>query len=312
MQLPRSHRRFLGVVRSASNALPKLAAALIVLTSSILIACSSGREPLEPAAETPGSQPDLRRAATPILRDLGGLGGTWSQALGINEREDVVGFFSEENSPSLGHAVLWRNGQVTDLGTLPGGPHSEATGINRRGDIVGWSDLTVAGHPTIHAVIWRDGAAMDLGSLDEVSIARAINDKGEIVGESIIPGGSVHAVLWQNGQILDLGSFGGECPDGARIGGSTAWAINKFGQVVGQASVLDRTRAPVAEHAFLWQDGRMTDLGTLGGDFFSWAFGINDRGQVVGLQSHCSGDLSRVSVARRRHDGLGRGRLQQG
>src|SRR5256712_12337993 len=35
-------------------------------------------------------------------------------------------------------------------------------------------------------------------------------------------------------------------------------------------------------HAFLWQDGTMTDLGGLPGYQFSVAWDINDRGQVVG------------------------------
>jgi probable HAF family extracellular repeat protein len=35
-------------------------------------------------------------------------------------------------------------------------------------------------------------------------------------------------------------------------------------------------------HGFFWQNGVMIDLGTLPGDFSSFAFGINDRGQAVG------------------------------
>jgi probable HAF family extracellular repeat protein len=51
--------------------------------------------------------------------------------------------------------------------------------------------------------------------------------------------------------------------------------INK-GQVVGFAAI-----ASPAYHAFVWQNGIMTDLGTLGGSE-SYAYSINDSGQVVG------------------------------
>ncbi len=103
----------------------------------------------------------------------------------------------------------------------------------------------------------------------------------------------VFALLWaaalqpavgQSCRITDLGTL----PGGAF---STAYGINSHGDVVGEA-----TTASGASHAFLFDDGVMTDLGTLplAAPFepFSQARAINDRGQVVGNSNTGSGARS--------------------
>ena len=59
--------------------------------------------------------------------------------------------------------------------------------------------------------------------------------------------------------------------------------INEAGQVVGTSG-----SATGQSRAFLWDDGMLTDLGTLGGGS-SWAGGLNDAGQVVGHSQVSSG-----------------------
>lgn len=65
--------------------------------------------------------------------------------------------------------------------------------------------------------------------------------------------------------ILDLGGTD-----------TTAQGINDIGQVVGGTAIGG------FQHAFLWQNGTMSDLGTLPGDLDSQAVAINDAGTVVG------------------------------
>jgi len=72
--------------------------------------------------------------------------------------------------------------------------------------------------------------------------------------------------------ITDLGTLGGT----TSYARSYARGINNNGQVVGAAGTADGL-----EHAFLYSNGSMLDLGTLGGTY-SYAFSINNNGQVVG------------------------------
>src|SRR5262249_23271541 len=68
----------------------------------------------------------------------------------------------------------------------------------------------------------------------------------------------------------DLGTLGGST--------STAAGINNLGQVVGTSYI----EGDSTQHAFLWQNGGMSDLGTLPEGTFSSATAINNAGQVVG------------------------------
>ena len=71
------------------------------------------------------------------------------------------------------------------------------------------------------------------------------------------------------------------------LGGSQAGAygINASGQVVGWSL----TAGDASVDATLWSNGVITDLGTLGEDVSSMAFGINDHGQVVGRSINSDG-----------------------
>ncbi|MBI4845938.1 MAG: PEP-CTERM sorting domain-containing protein [Candidatus Omnitrophica bacterium] len=77
-------------------------------------------------------------------------------------------------------------------------------------------------------------------------------------------------------EITDLGTLSGGNT-------SVATGINNSGQVVGySATRLDSYFS--YNHAFLWENGIMKDLGTLA-DYESWAKGINNSGQVTGMSS---------------------------
>jgi len=75
--------------------------------------------------------------------------------------------------------------------------------------------------------------------------------------------------------VTDLGDLpGGE-------NSSEAFAINNSGQIVGMSGVAN------GSHAYLWQNGVMTDIGVPGDQHSSIAYDINDSGHVAG---HSFGD----------------------
>jgi probable HAF family extracellular repeat protein len=92
--------------------------------------------------------------------------------------------------------------------------------------------------------------------------------------------------LWRRGKLIDLGTLGGQqtALGFAVVGRSDR--LNEYNQVAGTSQTASGDL-----HAFLWSDGHMRDLGTLGGAT-SYAYGINDRGQVVGMSERTNGELS--------------------
>ena len=152
--------------------------------------------------------------------------------------------------------MLWRSGQVTDLGTL-GGFGSAAYGINDfQGVVVGVADLPPGGFVRQNAFVWQGGHLTALGVLPggDWSVAHDINNNGEIVGEGITTPGVIRPIIWHNGQMLQLGTLAR-----TQTAFATATAVNDAGQVVGYS---DTRNGP--QHAFLWERGHgMTDLGSL-------------------------------------------------
>lgn len=213
-------------------------------------------------------------AVTYRLTDLGVLpGGTLSEALGINDVGQVVGY---STTPTGNSAFLWQNGTMTELGVLPGNLQSVAKSINNNGQVVGYSyNQSGVEEFRARATLWQNGTVTDLGVLParENSLATDINNAGQVVGVSaeVGGGGLSQGFLWQNGTMTGLGDFSEGVHD------RQAYGINNLGQIVGDGSAAGQTRG------FIWQGGTIDGLGVLPGDGISNASSINDIGQVVGI-----------------------------
>jgi probable HAF family extracellular repeat protein len=198
------------------------------------------------------------------MTDLGTLGGDFSIAYDINDSGQVVG--------GSDHAFLYSSGTMIDLGTL-GGVYSDAYGINDSGQVVGCSYIEISGNTYEHAFLYSSGTMIDLGTPPGCinSRARAINNSGQVVGDSDISDTDYcsNAFLYSGGKMIDIGNY------------VNPRAINSTGQVVGAARTAGGDLA-----AFLYSSGTMTDLNLLLPSNSGWllrtADGINDNGQIVG------------------------------
>jgi probable HAF family extracellular repeat protein len=236
-----------------------------------------------------------------VMSRLPTLGGPNGGASAINSRGESAGVVQNSTAdPScikpVQHdfeAVVWGpKGEIQELRPLPGDTVGFAFWINDNGQVVGTSGSCANTLPSgvvvgPHAVLWeKDGSVHDLGSLGGTvntaliavgNRAIYINNRGEVVGGSTLPGNTTaHAFLWtrQTG-MRDLGTLPGDFNSGAL-------AINDKGDVVG---VSNDTSG--GARAFLWQNGVMTDLNTLippnSPLYLLLAAGIDSRGEIAGF-----------------------------
>ena len=139
-----------------------------------------------------------------------------------------------------------RQYQVSNLASL-GGTNSRGNSINNRDWVAGYSNLP--GNQSRHAALWRDGSILDLGTLGGPNSSVTWNVKNE---RGIIVG------IAQTAMPQPLGEF---------------WSSFAFYPGPNNIGFINL--------GFVWENGQMRGLPTLGGDN-GFATGANNRGQVVG------------------------------
>ena len=104
-----------------------------------------------------------------------------------------------------------------------------------------------------------------------MTVARGLNDRGQVVGGYLDADGRNHGFLWDKGRFTTI--------DVPGAGGATATDINNRAQIVGEYGA--EPDVPTALHGFLLSGGDFTTFDAPG-VLFTEPGGINDRGQIVG------------------------------
>jgi probable HAF family extracellular repeat protein len=227
------------------------------------------------------------RAARPAytVTDLGPDESWPNGTFALNNKGEIVG-------TSNGRAwVRSPDGKKAHIDPLPGFNGTMAMAISDNGAVAGQLGVPLmmsdVRQPPRHAFLYRNGKVTDLGVLPGErapgrmaprSWAAGVNDAGDVVGTTDSAEGRIRPFLWRNGTMRDLGGFGG-----------AALAVNAAGDVVG---VTFSKEGPKSEQRpFLWHDGKMTILPTLGTGFAHAATAINAAGTTVGHSTTTDGTM---------------------
>jgi probable HAF family extracellular repeat protein len=210
--------------------------------------------------------------------DLSSLSGTVSEgtaASAINNHGLVVG-------KSNFYPVVWKYDVANSSSTpaiqqlpIPSGFFSAVpTAVNDSADVAGY-----AGSPNIdaHAVLWRDGQAIDLGVWPggHYSVARGINNLGQIVGTGTIAGDNLdHALMWT---VAAAGGGGGttttNTTPSASLQATSSTSIRVGGSLSVQAGFADPDNGPWS-YKLDWGDGSST------------AGNTSSAGRIAGIGPH--------------------------
>jgi probable HAF family extracellular repeat protein len=254
------------------------------------------------AQDQPKPQP---RPVHYSVRILSNLGGTMGVANSVNNKGWVAGGANLKGDTAI-HAALWRNGVVTDLGTLGGADSFVGLSKSERGQIAGIAETSTPDPlgeafclgdtffgfndgVTCLGFLWQDGVMAPLPPLagGNNSQANDVNNKGQVVGlaENGVQDATCtppqrlqfQAVIWgpKKGQIQQLRPLPGDS-DGFGAG------INDNGEATGCSGICANVSANSCLHAVVWKDGSPTNIRGLKGALLNMGSDINNQGQVLG------------------------------
>lgn len=154
------------------------------------------------------------------VRNLGNLGFAWSEALAINDSNQIVGYSTLSDGSE--EAFFWNGSTMATLGSLGGSSYAQA--INNSGVVVGGSYVDVA-DTTYRAFVTVSGTMRNLTTLLDASgqgwtliEALDVNDVGQIVGYGMLAGTRHGFLLTPAAAPLTWSA------SGTQVGGSGTWS----------------------------------------------------------------------------------------
>jgi probable HAF family extracellular repeat protein len=241
------------------------------------------------------------------------LASPFNQEIAVQMRKRIFLFLLSFTLAAANAALAHPEYRVTIVGPA----NSYAYDINKAGVVVGAYPVAFN---VYHAFLNRGTGMVDLGTLGGASSqARAINDKGEVLGNWVTGAGQSRGFIYYHGKLRDLRPIPGRstgftdinnagyitavgtipgsslgsrsflrAPDGSfrDIGNlpadnplTYAQRLNNRNQITGASGPLTFPDQPL--RAFVWSKGVLRDLGDLGGEP-NGGLAINDRGQITG------------------------------
>ncbi|MEZ6235477.1 MAG: GC-type dockerin domain-anchored protein [Phycisphaerales bacterium] len=253
--------------------------------------------------------------------------GQYSSALDVNNLGHIVGTAGFDDGYNV-FGWVYRRGQHTMLGTLPGQNGSRPLAINDLGEIVGiataasglgqrkwfyyseatgmvesppgWEFRDISNQGVVAGSFNGIAATLNLrtnevrtfgtlpGSFSDGSFAQSINESGDVCGDSL---NRTSSTTLYTGFVAgpEMPIFAlGTTANGSR---DEAWAINEFGQVCGE-SLFSSSSAGIA---WVWTPGvGLTPIIDMVENpenyiYFGQANAINDHGMIVARGSKASG-----------------------
>jgi probable HAF family extracellular repeat protein len=247
-----------------------------------------------PVARAQSQAPKVHPPSYAVINLGTPLGGQFSTATSVNVLGWVGGYGNLSTNTNQ-HALLWRNGNAKDLGTL-GGPDSALYGTysgfseTSKLDPLGQDFCAYGTHLICLPFLLGADSLIPLTTLGgDNAVAYANNNIGQVAGTAqaatadpacLVDGQpqppfyTVQTFLpavWQFGHVKSIPLLPGDSE------GETA-AINDLGEAVGFSGGC----LTGSVHAWLWKEGKVTNLGSLGGQTGNAAASINNFGEITG------------------------------